>query len=171
MTLGYVAAAIDANRHARAVGISGSREHHAVSESQTSHSDITRPIAPPDGLAGIGIVAARLVATGNDQLRLVAVGDEQRRYVRNAFVAWRSLPAHVPRALVQGEQRSLAFLAAIEDDQVLVDDGRVAVAMLAIKTQRLHSPKLFPVQIETAQVHAVSDLKRCDDARAVGGRS
>src|SRR5688500_10246332 len=80
---------------------------------------------------------------------------------------WFAAPNDFSIFLVERNRGGFAFLAAIENDKMLIENRRVAVAMLAIEFERLHRPKLLSRKIVTTQVDSVAHLKRSNDSLAV----
>src|SRR6185436_615078 len=98
-----------------------------------------------------------------------AVVDEERGDMGDALHFWLGAPADFAGVFIERECGGFAFLTAVENDQVLVDDGRIAVAVFTGKLERLNAPAKLAVEIVATKIRTVAGLEGSNNVFAIGG--
>ena len=124
--------------------------HEAVREHRTRHVRKAVLVAhEPDFLAGCRIVGRRAVGADADDLIASVDGDDERRRVSLIErLAPLGLPFHVARALVERDDPRLVVAVAAENQQLLVERGGSAAAVLGCVGKLLRPENLAGLCIE-----------------------
>src|SRR5262245_22708608 len=108
----------------------------------------------PKFTAGLGIVRAHRSAAGADDLLLSFDRDRQRCAERKSLAGSRfaaDLPKHFARVLVQRHDERVAFSITTEDQCVVHERGRPAVAVNRRIREARIPPKNLAVQIQASR--------------------